>query len=148
MGRRSGSDLGPDVAAGIDAYYPVDQLSEALAQSDLLVVCMLTAQTRGLIGAAELSTLRPGGLLINVGRGPLVDPALVAALRSGQLAGAGLDVYWDEPVDPADPILQENVLATAHIGGVTEQAYRATGQRFADNIERLRHNEPLQDRMA
>lgn len=54
--------------------------------------------------------------------------ALVVALRSGQLAGAGLDVYWDEPIDPADPILQENVLATAHIGGVTEQAlprYRA-----------------------
>ncbi|MGH3907341.1 MAG: NAD(P)-dependent oxidoreductase [Pseudonocardiaceae bacterium] len=93
-GRRSGSDLHPDVAAGIDAYYPVDQLSDALTQSDLLVVCMpLTAQTRGLIGAAELAMLRPGGLLINVGRGPLVDhDALVAALRSGQLAGAGLGV--------------------------------------------------------
>ncbi|MGA2928180.1 MAG: NAD(P)-dependent oxidoreductase, partial [Solirubrobacteraceae bacterium] len=81
--------------------------------------------------------MRPGALLINVGRGPLVDhDALLAALRDRQLAGAGLDVFWQEPVDPADPLLQEHVLATPHVGGVTVQAYLATAQKFAANVER------------
>lgn len=148
VGRRAESELDADVAASIDAYHPLDQLTVALARSDLLVVCIpLTEQTRGLVGADELATLRPGALLINVGRGPLVDhDALVDALRSGQLAGAGLDVFWQEPIDPADPVLRYNVIATAHIGGVTVQAYQATGRQFAANIERLRNGEPLQNR--
>ena len=150
VGRRPYCEVDPDVVALIDAYYPVVELTEALARSDLLIVCTpLTPQTRGLIGAAELATLRPGGLLINVGRGPLVDHhALLAALRDRQLAGAGLDVFWHEPVDPADPLLQENVLATPHVGGVTVQAYRATAQKFAANVERLRRGDQLQDRAA
>ncbi len=95
------------------------------------------------------AALDSGALLVNVGRGPLVDhDALLAALRDRQLAGAGLDVFWHEPVDPADPLLQENVLATPHVGGVTEQAYRATEQKFAANVERLRCGEPLQGRAA
>lgn len=150
VGRRPASELDPGVAGLVDAYHPVSELARALAQSDLVVVCTpLTPRTRGLIGAAELAALRPGGLLVNVGRGPLVDhDALVAALRDGRLAGAGLDVYWQEPVDPEDPVLRENVLATPHLGGVTEQAYRATARRFADNVERLRRGEPPRDRIA
>jgi phosphoglycerate dehydrogenase-like enzyme len=148
VGRRSDSELEPHVVALIDAYYPVHELTKALAHSDLLVLCTpLTAQTRGLIGSAELAALRPGGFLINVGRGPLVDhDALLVALRDGQLAGAGLDVFWHEPIDPADPLLQENVLATPHIGGVTVEAYRATAQRFAANVDRLFRGEPINDR--
>ncbi len=150
VGRRPYCDVDRDVVALIDAYYPVAELVGALALSDLLIVCTpLTPQTRGLIGAAELAALRPGGLLVNVGRGPLVDhDALLAALRDRKLAGAGLDVFWQEPVDPADPLLQENVLATPHVGGVTQEAYCATAQKFAANVERLRHGEPLKDRAA
>lgn len=150
VGRRPESELDPQASATVDDYRPVDRLGEALALSDLLVVCTpLTPQTRGLIGAAELAALRPGGLLVNVGRGPLVDyDALLAALRDGRLAGAGLDVFWSEPVDPDDPVLAENVLATPHLGGVTVQAYRATAERFAANVERLRHGEPLHNRWA
>lgn len=87
--------------------------------------------------------------MVNVGRGPVVDhDALVAALSSGLLAGAGLDVFWQEPVDPADPVLAESVTATPHVGGVTTQAYRATAQRFAANVERLRRGEPLENRVS
>ena len=83
--------------------------------------------------------LRPGGILVSAGRGALADhDALVTALRSGRLEGAGLDVFWQEPVDPADPVLAENVSATPHVGGVTTPAYRAAAQRFAANVERLR----------
>lgn len=148
VGRRAKSELDAEVAALLDAYHPFDQLTSALAQSDLLVLCTpLTEQTRGLVGAAELAALRPDALLVNVGRGPLVDhDALVDALRRGQLAGAGLDVFWQEPIDPADPVLRYNVLATAHIGGVTVQAYDSTGRQFAANVERLRNGEPLQNR--
>jgi phosphoglycerate dehydrogenase-like enzyme len=150
VGRRPSAELDPETAALVDSYYPIEQLSQALGRSDLLVVCTpLTAQTRGLIGASELAALRPGGLLINVARGPVVDrDALLAALRDGRLAGAGLDVFWSEPIDPADPILAENVLATPHVGGVTTQAGLATARRFADNIERLRRGEPIEDRAA
>jgi phosphoglycerate dehydrogenase-like enzyme len=148
IGRRSPSEVDAAVVALLDEYWPLSRLHAALAVTDLLVLCLpLTEDTRGLIGAAELQTLRPGGILVNVGRGPLVDhDALVAALRSGRLEGAGLDVFWKEPIDSTDPILAENVSATPHVGGVTTPAYGATAQRFAANVERLRRGEPLEDR--
>jgi phosphoglycerate dehydrogenase-like enzyme len=150
MGRRPRSEVDATVVALLDEYRPLDELHAALAATDLLVLCLpLTQDTRGLIGAAELQALRPGGILVNVGRGPLVDhDALVAALRSGHLEGAGIDVFWQEPIDPADPVLAENVSATPHVGGVTTHAYRATAQRFAANVERLRRGEPPEDRVV
>jgi phosphoglycerate dehydrogenase-like enzyme len=150
MGRRSRSEADPAVVALVDEYRPLSELRAALAATDLLVLCLpLTAGTRGLIGAAELKALRPGGILVNVGRGPLVDhDALAAALRSGRLNGAGLDVFWQEPIDPADPLLAENVSVTPHVGGVTTHAYHATARLFAANVERLRRGEPLENRVA
>ena len=99
--------------------------------------------TRGIIGARELALLRPGAVLINVARGPLVErAALLDALHSGRLSGAGLDVFWEEPPDPADPVFREAVVATPHVGAVTDISYRATARAFADNIERLRRWAP------
>lgn len=150
MGRRPRAEADAAVAALADEYRPLTELPAALAVTDLLVLCLpLTESTRGLIGAAELGALRPGAIMVNVGRGPVVDhDALLAALCSGRLEGAGLDVFWAEPVDPADRVLAENVTATPHVGGVTTGAYRATALRFAANVERLRRGEPLQDRAA
>jgi phosphoglycerate dehydrogenase-like enzyme len=150
MGRRPRAKADAAVLALVDEYRPLSELHAALAESDLLVLCLpLTKGTRGLIGAAELGALRPGGMVVNIGRGPLVDhDALVAALRSGHLEGAGLDVFWQEPIDPADPVLAENVTATPHVGGLTTRAYRATAQRFAANVERLRRGEPLHYRVV
>jgi phosphoglycerate dehydrogenase-like enzyme len=148
MGRRPRSEADAAVVALADEYRPLSQLHAALATTDLLVLCLpLNAGTHGLIGAAEFHALRPGAILVNVGRGPVVDhDALVAALRSGRLEGAGLDVFWQEPIDPADPVLAENVSATPHVGGVTTHAYRATARRFAANVERLRRGEPLDNK--
>lgn len=150
MGRRPRAEADAAVVALVDEYRPLSELHAVLATTDLLVLCLpLTTGTRGLIGAAELGALRPGGIVVNVGRGPVVDhDALAAALHSGHLAGAGLDVFWAEPIDPADPVLAENVTATPHVGGVTAHAYGATAQRFAANVERLRRGEPLENRVA
>lgn len=80
-----------------------------------------TAQTHHMIDAASLTAVKPGAFLINLGRGGLIErDALLHALRAGQLGGAGLDVFWEEPPDPEDPIFAENVIATPHIGGVTD----------------------------
>jgi phosphoglycerate dehydrogenase-like enzyme len=150
VGRRPRAEADAAVVSLIDEYRPLSDLHTALEATGLLVLCLpLTASTRGLIGAAELDALPPGGIVVNVGRGPVVDhDALVAALRSGRLEGAGLDVFWHEPIDPADPVLAENVIATPHVGGVTTHAYRATALRFADNVERLRRGEPLENRVV
>jgi phosphoglycerate dehydrogenase-like enzyme len=134
--------------AGVDEHLPVAELLRALARADCAVVCAsLTPATRGLIGEAALAAMPRGGYLVNVARGPLVDRvALRAALAAGHLAGAGLDVFWDEPIDPEDPILRENVSATPHVGGVTRSAYRATARGVADNVERLRRGEAILNR--
>jgi phosphoglycerate dehydrogenase-like enzyme len=127
-----------------------DDVVVAFEGMDLAVVCCpLTDQTRGLLGLRELRALAPGALVVNVARGPVIERrALLAELRSGHLGGAGLDVFWDEPIDPKDPILVENVTATPHVGGVTVQSNRLIAARFAENVERLRRGEPILDRVA
>ena len=97
-------------------------LEEVLRQSDYVSVhCALTAETKGLIGARELSQMKPGAILISTARGPIVDQqALTVALRDGPLAAAGLDVYEQEPIAPEDPLLAlPNVVMTPHIGSAT-----------------------------
>jgi phosphoglycerate dehydrogenase-like enzyme len=111
-------------------------LNEALARSHALVVAVpLTERTRGMVGAPQFDALPPGGYLVNVGRGPVVDyEALLRALRGGRLAGAGLDVTWTEPVDPGDELLRENVIVTPHIGGVTRESYAKMAAAFAATV--------------
>lgn len=135
------ADAAPDLAElGLTACLPVAQRLRALDGADALIVCCaLTDATRGLVAGPELEAMRPGAFVINVARGPVIDyGALLAALRSGRLGGAGLDVYWDEPIDPADPLLALNVIATPHIGGVTTHSYRLMAERVAAAIERVR----------
>ena len=106
-------------------------LSELLVRSDFVSLHVpLTPSTRGMIGAAELARMRPDACLINTARGEVVDEtALYQALVSGRLAGAGLDVYAEEPVDPANPLLTlDNVVALPHVGSAT----RDTRTRMAD----------------
>lgn len=105
-------------------YLPRD---EFFAAADVLSIHLkLGERTRGLVGAAELAAMKPTALLVNTSRGPIVDEAaLLAALRSGAIGGAALDVFDTEPL-PADHPLRTmpNVLATPHIGYVADRPYR------------------------
>ena len=108
-----------------------------LGRVDILSLhCPLTDRTRGLIGERALSLMKPGALLINTGRGGLVDEkALADALRSGRLAGAGLDVFAQEPADPGNPLFQlDNVICTPHVAAMTAEAMVRMGKAAASNI--------------
>ena len=119
------------------AYETLDDLHAFLARVDILSLhCPLNAQTRGLIGERELAAMKPGALLVNTARGPVVDEAaLVAALQRGHLAGAGLDTFDVEPLDPQHALLQlHQVVLTPHVAGMTSDAALRVALMTADNI--------------
>jgi phosphoglycerate dehydrogenase-like enzyme len=133
---------------GMDWVGPLDRLPDLLRVSDYLFLCLpLTEETRRLIDSAALAQLPEGACLINVGHGGVVDhSALLAALDSGRLLGAGLDVFDQEPLDPNSPLLtRPNVLATPHVAGVTDASYRGIAERVTANIRRLANGERLED---
>jgi D-3-phosphoglycerate dehydrogenase len=104
-------------------------------QSDFITIhVVLSPRTRGLIGGAELALMKPTAFLVNTSRGPIVDEAaLIAALRGGKIAGAGLDVFDVEPLPLDHPFRKmDNVVITPHLGYVSEQNYR---RYFADAVE-------------
>ncbi|MET0153147.1 MAG: 2-hydroxyacid dehydrogenase [Candidatus Binatia bacterium] len=127
----------------VDLHVAVSALEEILRQADFVVVATpLNEETRGMIGRRAFASMKRGAFLINVARGPVVErEALVAALESGQLAGAGLDVFWEEPPDPADPIFGLEVVATPHIGGATDISLQEIARGVARNVSRLRRGE-------
>jgi phosphoglycerate dehydrogenase-like enzyme len=106
-----------------------------LREADVVTLhLVLSERSRGTLGAAELALMKPGAFLVNTSRGPLVEQAaLVAALREGRIAGAGLDVFDEEPLPPGHPLLSApNTVLTPHLGYVTEENYRAY---FRDAVE-------------
>jgi D-3-phosphoglycerate dehydrogenase len=109
------------------------QLDELLRQSDFVSVHVpLLAETSHLLGEPELRSMRPTAYLLNTARGGLVDErALLRALESGWIAGAGIDVFEDEPPDEANPLLAlPNVILTPHSAGTSAASY-VNGRRFA-----------------
>lgn len=138
-----------EVEKALDAErMPLERL---LAEADVLSLhCPLTPETHHLIGAAELAAMKPSAVLINAARGPIVDrAALEEALQSGRLGGVGLDVFWEEPWDPRDPLFaREDVIALPHIGGTTEEAFGRVADVCAENVRRLGAGEPLLHRIA
>jgi phosphoglycerate dehydrogenase-like enzyme len=119
---------------------------ERLPEMDFLLLALpLTAETRRLVGAAELARLREGALVVNVGRGgTLDDDALLEAVRSGRLAGAALDVLEEEPPAPGSPLWREpRILITPHVARSAETApFRWEGL-FVENLRRFCAGEPL-----
>jgi D-3-phosphoglycerate dehydrogenase len=113
------------------------ELDDLLAAADFVSLhCPLTERTAGMIGTAQFALMRPGAYLVTTARGGIHDEAaLAAALRSGAIAGAGLDVWAREPPPPDHPLLAfDNVIATPHIAGVTHEARRTLGQMAAQQI--------------
>ena len=115
----------------------VSDLNELLRRSDVVSLhCSLTEDTRGIIGREQLEAMRPGAVLINCARGPLVDSgALLEALRSGKLGGAGLDVTDPEPLPMDSPLFQmPNVVVTPHYAPSTRESALRTSQIAAENV--------------
>jgi len=130
-------NLTPEVAhAAGGTLVSKDQLFE---QADVLTIhLVLSNRTRGLVGAAELGKMKPTARLINASRGPIVDEqALISALKNKQIAGAAVDVFDIEPLPPSHPFRTlENVLATPHIGYVSEGLYRTFYEDVVSNIRK------------
>jgi phosphoglycerate dehydrogenase-like enzyme len=120
-------------------------LPTLLAQADFVVLTLPDSPaTHHILNQTTFAAMKPGSFLINLGRGGLVSrDALENALSSGKLAGAGLDVFWQEPPDPEDPIFQHNVIATPHIGGVTDISIQGIFTAVCDNLRRLQQGTPL-----
>jgi phosphoglycerate dehydrogenase-like enzyme len=132
----------------VSATYRPDQLGEFLPRLDVLVIAVpLTQRTSGLIGAEQLALLRPGAVLVNVGRGKVVaHDALLAVLASGHLGAALLDVFAIEPLPRDSPLWSApNVLVTAHCADSTEQTEQRCLDLMLANVARFRACLPVQN---
>jgi len=126
-------------------------LADVLAQADIVSLHVpLTPETRGMIDAGALASMRRGAILINTARGGLVDEAaLVKALVSGHLRGAGLDVFDHEPVDPDNPLLGlPSVVAAPHMAWLTPETLDRSLAAAFENIRRLKAGQPLLNQVA
>lgn len=138
--------------AELDALGAVScaSLDDMLGSVDVVSLhCPSTPDTRGLLDGARIASMRPGAVLINTARGDLVDDdAVLAALGSGQLAAAGLDVYRGEPAFDRRYLALENVVLLPHLGSATHETREAMGQRVIDNLVAFFAGEAPPDRVA
>ncbi|HUI78584.1 MAG TPA: D-2-hydroxyacid dehydrogenase [Bryobacteraceae bacterium] len=126
-------------------FSPQDRI-RMIEQCDYVVVTApLTGETRGMIGEAEFAAMKPGAVIINVGRGPVIDEAaMVRALTEKRIKGAALDVFDHEPLPEGHPLYRlDNVLLSPHCADHTPDWLEAAMRFFLDNFERYRKGEPL-----
>lgn len=136
----------PYINAVIDGVERMASLADLLSRAEVLSLhCPLTDETEGMIGAAQLAALPKDAILLNAARGPIVEEdALVDALRSGQLLGAGLDTFRDEPPAADCPLLSlPNVVLSPHIGAHTGYANDAVSSTAAENLLRVLDGKPV-----
>lgn len=139
-------DPAPGKSQDADRLFGPEDLEAVLAGSDYVVISVPhTRETDGLIGPVQLAAMKDGAVLINVARGQIVDEgALIEALRAGSIRGAGLDVYWDEPLPADSPLWElENVCLTPHIGGVSPRFWERETELIVENIRRYVAGEPM-----
>jgi lactate dehydrogenase-like 2-hydroxyacid dehydrogenase len=140
----------PDPAALAEVEAEPCTLDELLARADFVSLhCPATAETRHLIGERELGLMRRTAYLINTARGDVVDErALAGALRAGRIAGAGLDVYEEEPQVAPELLELEQVVLLPHLGSATLETREAMGLRAVENLRAWFAGEPPPDRVA
>ena len=133
-------------AKNVDILIPMDQLSQLLANSDFVVISApLTSQTHELIGESELHTMKPTAYIINIARGRIIDEeVLIRALIENWIAGAGLDVFENEPL-PDDSKLWDlpNIIYSPHIAGGQEQYFQLSTEIFCENMIRYLSGQKL-----
>ncbi|MBA2450731.1 MAG: hypothetical protein H0V51_22185 [Chloroflexi bacterium] len=137
-----------DVETALEAAFL--SLDELLGRADIVSLHLpLSDETRDLIGTRELALMRPHAVLINTARGPLIDEAALArALATGQIAGAGLDVFRQEPPEPGNPLLAlENVVLTPHVSAGTRDAFETKMRAAFANMARVARGEPPLNRV-
>jgi phosphoglycerate dehydrogenase-like enzyme len=130
----------------VRCIYPPDRRLEMIARCDYIVVSApLTEETRGMIGEAEFAAMKPDAVVINVGRGPIIDEAaMIRALSEKRIKGAALDVFDCEPLPEGHPFYRlENVLLSPHSADHTPDWLDQAMQFFIDQFERFRKGEPL-----
>lgn len=138
----------PDAPASVEAIWPPDRLHEVLGEADYSVLAVpLTDATREMIGEPEIAAMKPGAALINIARGEVVDwPAQIAALRDGRLRACYTDVTSPEPLPDGHPDWDTpNLVITPHNSGLMPDYFGKAAVRFADNLSRYLHDEPLLD---
>jgi phosphoglycerate dehydrogenase-like enzyme len=129
---------------GFDHVFGSEDLPTALAEADHVVLTLPnTPRSRGLFDAAAFAAMKPGAAIYNVGRGQVIDTAaLIAALESGHLGGAGLDVTDPEPLPANSPLWDmENVLITGHTSGATPRYWERQADLIAENIRRIQRGD-------
>jgi len=141
---------GPDDGRAARVGARAVDLDTLLRESDIVSVHLrLMADSEGFIGREQIARMKPTAFLINTARGRIVEgDALVDALRAGRLAGAGLDVYPNEPHVPAALLALENVVLLPHLGSANAETRIAMGMKALANVEAFARGEPLPDRIA
>ena len=130
----------------VDQSFAPSEINQLMAASDyVLLATPLTEETRGMIGAPQIAAMKPTGVLINVGRGAVVDePALINALEAGTIRGAALDVFAVEPLPAGHPFYRlENVLLSPHTADHVQDFIHLAVESFLENLRRFQANEPL-----
>jgi len=130
----------------VDQYFGTNQLREMMSLCDhVAVAAPLTAETRGMIGAAEFSAMKRTAVIINVGRGPVIDEkAMIAALSEGRIRGAALDVFDEEPLPAGHPFYKmENVLLSPHCADHTDEWLNDAMRFFVEQFERYKRGDAL-----
>jgi phosphoglycerate dehydrogenase-like enzyme len=128
----------------VDIFYGPEELLRVIPEADYFIIAApLTPQTKGLIGAEAISSMKPTAFLINIGRGEIVDEdALVDALKTGKIAGAALDVFRTEPLPKDHPFWEmKNVIVTPHVGGISDIYLEQALPIFEENLRRFLQGE-------
>ncbi|WP_320443089.1 D-2-hydroxyacid dehydrogenase [Halosolutus halophilus] len=149
--RVTGVRRSADPVPGFERIYATDDLHDAIADADFVIVTVpLTDETYHLFGAEEFATMREDAYFVNVARGSVVDePALIDALRSDALAGAALDVFETEPLPEDSPLWgMDEVIVTPHCAAYTRDYFRDVGEIVRENVDRLGTGEELHNRVV